>query len=126
MLELGFRPLRAQALRFAEAASVSFWLAIVAVGTYAQFSLPAWQRGTPRPTGCYFVSSIVTSIECREIGADPLLETMLNYAWYWSWGVGWLMADFPYSLASPLNCLALVTLFFVLRFQLRHAPRIPE
>jgi hypothetical protein len=126
MLELGFRPTRGQVFKFAEAFSIAFWAIVIAIGTYAQFWLPYWRGGSPRPSGCYFTDAMIVFVQCNQTGADELLAGILTYCWMWSWGIGMTLAIFPLVILIPYTWLAIAALFFAARFLIRRAPRIPE
>jgi hypothetical protein len=119
-----------------EVISVVIWTLAIVVGTYAQFVLPRWTGG-PRPP-CYFTDALIVFVECRGTFADGLAEAVLNWGWYWTWGLPWGitipmfgLTGFPavgfssLVLVLPL-LLAVLTAFLAIRFIVRRLRKAGE
>ena len=113
--------------RTLEAISAVVWAFALVIGTYAQFALPRWHGG-PRPF-CYFTDALIVFIECSESYADGLTQALLNWAWYWTWGISWVVGLMAMGISEfrPANLLPLglvglhlglevLTAFFAVRF----------
>src|SRR5690606_23695101 len=65
---------------------------IASIGTYAQFALP-YPRGAPWPSGCYFGDALIVFIRC-DASVPGIVEPVLTWSWYLTWGWFWLVAFF--------------------------------
>jgi hypothetical protein len=62
-------------------------------GTFAHFSFPNF--GNKVPNQCYFTDDLLLYIECP--GSKRLAE-LLSWAWWWTWGIKWMIGFLPFSL----------------------------
>ncbi|WP_292034595.1 MULTISPECIES: hypothetical protein [unclassified Brevundimonas] len=94
---------------------------IIAVGSYAQFALPYYSGG---PAGCHFSDALIVFISC-DASVPGLVEGILEWSWYLTWGWFWLAAFFvPFVPLFGLPALGLwiVTIVFAIRWVWRQRP----
>ncbi|MNC63127.1 hypothetical protein D3C75_1132220 [compost metagenome] len=96
---------------------------VVAAGSYAQFALPYF-RGGPMPAGCYFGDALIVFISC-DASVPGLVEGMLEWSWYLTWGWFWLVAFFvPFVplFGIPALGMWILTLILAMRWVWRNRP----
>ena len=99
-------------LSIAETLSFTLWIVVLVAGTLANFTLPVFHaRGA---STCYFTDALIVLIECG--GSGPW-GSLLSLAWWWTWGIHWMIGFLPYSL--PIIIPAVLTFWLAARFLYR-------
>jgi hypothetical protein len=98
-------------IRILGLASLCLWIAALIIGTVARFTYA--QASAGGGDGCRFADLGAMRIACEGFpGAGPVGD-IFTVAWYWTWGMWWMITDLPYS--WPLFAPAALTLWLAFR-----------